>query len=1011
MNLDFNVVAAVFITILVVDLVLVLLVIRHKLKLSLENTKHMKMITQLVESHTDAKQMRRLEANIATNVRLFRKLHMIVRQSLMPGTVYEDVFKRLIVAKKLDLRIARGLKSRSRLKRISTAVYLGLSSTEKVRLMLERALKKEKDYIVKIYMVEALTEIDPEVTIPATLGTLKGAPYWYRDKIHTLIAGSGAALHTYYERYLATDTSPEIADLMVDFAGKYQSELMRDYLVSTYDYGSVPENTVEFKSRYSQKKCTGCANCVSIDGDVVKCVKYKQTTFREQCKKYKAPVNVLSFRTPQEHANKAIEMLRVSYPETLDDVKYLENSDPYVRGRAYLALCALATEENVLRLVGYMADSDAEAAKHTAVSLANIISAKPMYINILIDLFSKTTELKTLDLIAEILSDRIEFMLYRITPTTEKSITGIVSTILTLGKTGGIISFLNKNDNVTLEDYMLGLIKCVVIDGNLAVQTRDFTENLEDRLVSKLGLAIETVSAVKKDEKRDKKTVTLLWFFLFLVVCVYPMVFAYFNWDSGLGWRQLAEDYVVSYSNVLAVYSASVNLIFLLVLVMSFFGVRSQRKYWEVKKYSFMFKKRVLPSISIIAPAYNEEATIIESVSSLLHLKYPDHEVILVNDGSKDNTLNTVIDYFNLEKVDVIYHEKIKTHPVRGFYRNKQYPKLLLVDKANGGKADSLNVGINVSKKDYFCGIDADTLLESDALLKITAQTIDNAEESIALGGNIMPINGCTVDSGTLDTIGIPKNSVARFQTVEYLRAFMAGRIGWAHMRCLLIISGAFGLFKKSRVIEVGGYLTKSGKYEKDTVGEDMELVVRLTKHMRDINKKFRIGYAFNANGWTEVPESWKILNRQRDRWHRGLIDIITFHSGMLFNPKYGTVGLIAFPYYFIFEVLGPLVELQGYLLLIVAAFFGLVGLKIVLLLFTTTVALGITVSLSALLLTERETNYFSIREILILLLYAFVENFGVRQYISYWRVAAFFNSMKKPKGWGQMERKGFTKK
>ena len=221
----------------------------------------------------------------------------------------------------------------------------------------------------------------------------------------------------------------------------------------------------------------------------------------------------------------------------------------------------------------------------------------------------------------------------------------------------------------------------------------------------------------------------------------------------------------------------------------------------------------------------------------------------------------------------------MKTSPLLGIYRNPLLPRLVVVDKVNGGKADSLNAGINIAKKEYFCGIDADSLLEPEALLKVAALTLDHGVETPALGGNIFPINGCDVDRGYLDRISLPKNRLAALQTIEYLRAFMCGRLGWARLNSLLIISGAFGLFRRERVIAVGGYMRAQERYGKGTACEEMELVVRIARLMRKKKQKFRIGYAYNANCWTEVPESIKILKRQRDRWHRGLIDIMFFHK------------------------------------------------------------------------------------------------------------------------------------
>lgn len=255
----------------------------------------------------------------------------------------------------------------------------------------------------------------------------------------------------------------------------------------------------------------------------------------------------------------------------------------------------------------------------------------------------------------------------------------------------------------------------------------------------------------------------------------------------------------------------------------------------------------------------------------------------------------------------------------------------------------------------------------------------------------------------------LPKDNLARFQTIEYIRAFMAGRVGWAYLNSLLIISGAFGLFLKERAVEVGGYLTSSGKYGKDTVGEDMEMVVRITRHLHEHKISHRILYAYNANCWTEVPEDFSTLQRQRDRWHRGLLDILFFHRRILFNFRYGRIGLFAFPYFMIFECIGPFLELQGYLMVIAAMILGLLNAKITMLLFVSTILMGIFISLSSLIIAGDIARKFSLKENIILLFYAFAENFGFRQIMSFLRVYGHISALKKPKGWGEMKRKGFT--
>jgi cellulose synthase/poly-beta-1,6-N-acetylglucosamine synthase-like glycosyltransferase len=279
----------------------------------------------------------------------------------------------------------------------------------------------------------------------------------------------------------------------------------------------------------------------------------------------------------------------------------------------------------------------------------------------------------------------------------------------------------------------------------------------------------------------------------------------------------------------------------------------------------------------------------------------------------------------------------------------------------------------------------------------------------VAAGGNIMPINGCTVERGALTRIALPRNTVARFQGIEYIRAFMAGRVGWSQLRALLIISGAFGVFRRQRVLDVGGYLTEAGRYGRDTVGEDMELVVRLKRSLLAARVPHRINYAFNANCWTEVPEDLKVLHRQRDRWQRGLIDILFFHRTMAFNPRYGRTGTIALPYFFVFEMVGPLIELQGYAMVLLAAVLGLLNVQIALLLFLTVILMGVFVSMFSLYVAEMETDHFSTRDVATLITYAVIENFGFRQLTSWWRVSGYMSSLRKPKGWGQMVRKGFA--
>ena len=332
--------------------------------------------------------------------------------------------------------------------------------------------------------------------------------------------------------------------------------------------------------------------------------------------------------------------------------------------------------------------------------------------------------------------------------------------------------------------------------------------------------------------------------------------------------------------------------------------------------YSSILSSPLAPSISIIAPAYNEGKTIVENIRSLLSAQYPDFDVIIVNDGSKDNSLEKIIKEYDLELVDYAVNYQLETKPIKGVYksRNKAFSRLIVIDKENGGKADSLNAGINVSNKTYFAAIDVDCVLEEDALLRMSKSFMEHSNRKvIATGGVIRIANNCRIEGGKIVEVNFPKQLLPRFQVLEYTRAFLMGRMAWSRINGLLLISGAFGLFDKDTVIKCGGY-------NHNTVGEDMELVVRMRRYMHETNQKYRVVYIPDPLCWTEAPSDLKTLGRQRNRWTRGTIDTLLFHSKLFFNKKYGILGLLGYPYWFFFEWMAPLVETLGifYFLMVV---------------------------------------------------------------------------------------------
>ncbi len=409
------------------------------------------------------------------------------------------------------------------------------------------------------------------------------------------------------------------------------------------------------------------------------------------------------------------------------------------------------------------------------------------------------------------------------------------------------------------------------------------------------------------------------------------------------------------------------------------------------------------PAVSIIAPAYNEELTIVGSLQALLSLRYREFEVVVVNDGSKDRTIPVLIEAFELFEVHAAYEPILATQPIRALYRSRIDPRLTVVDKHNGGKADALNCGINFSRHALFCGIDADTLILPDALTRIALPFVEDPERVVASGGTIRVANGCTIEGGEVRRVALPKNRVAALQVVEYLRAFLLGRAGFDAVDGTLIISGAFGLFDRATAIECGGY-------RHDTVGEDMELVVRMHRTLREQGRPYRVAFVWDAACYTEVPEDLGVLKRQRNRWHRGLIDSVVRHRVMFCNRKYGVIGTFVFPFFAVFEMFGPVIELTGFLAVIASFATGLVDTWFMTLFLLVALALGVAVSMGAILLEELSyAAYPRWGELGRMLWLAILENLGYRQLTVWWRVRAFYDYMRGNQQWGAMVRKGFS--
>ncbi len=443
-------------------------------------------------------------------------------------------------------------------------------------------------------------------------------------------------------------------------------------------------------------------------------------------------------------------------------------------------------------------------------------------------------------------------------------------------------------------------------------------------------------------------------------------------------------------------YFFFVNSLYTSFIFISLFHIFKYAILVRKEKLEFMLSNALYRPISIIVPAYNEQETIVSNIKSLLRLHYPEFELVVVNDGSTDNTLEELKKHFRLVKIEKPVRKVLEHKPIKDIYISLDYPNLIVVDKENGGKADALNCGINVSSYPLFCCIDADSLLEEEALLRASQLFVED-KLIIATGGAVRILNGCKVKDGRVVEIKAPPKAIEKFQVIEYTRGFLSGRTAWNIFNSLLIISGAFGIFRKDMVIKIGGY--------RHTVGEDMDLVVRLHKYCLENNIPYRIIFVPDPICWTQAPSDLKSLLKQRNRWHRGLIDSLWYSKKMFLNPKYKWVGLLGYPYFVFVEALGPIIEFLGYLGVVLFYLFGFLSRDFALLFFLVAFGWGILINIGSLLLDNLLfRRYGSLSDILKLILFSFLEMFGYRQIIVMERFVATFQFWYR--AWGKPKRK-----
>jgi cellulose synthase/poly-beta-1,6-N-acetylglucosamine synthase-like glycosyltransferase len=457
-------------------------------------------------------------------------------------------------------------------------------------------------------------------------------------------------------------------------------------------------------------------------------------------------------------------------------------------------------------------------------------------------------------------------------------------------------------------------------------------------------------------------------------------------------------------NEALFAYYLTSNLIYLGLLIIAIFNNVIHRYRLAGQRLELFKASPFTPPITLIVPAHNEEKSIVDSVKALLSLDYPSLEIIVVNDGSRDRTLQKLEQEYQMQAARLLYLADIKTAPLRSIYRSPVEPRLLVLDKeAAGCKADAINAGINAATSPYVCVVDADSILEKESLLRIMEGVFSDPSQVVAVGGIVRVLNGSRVEHGKLGDVCLPRHPMEVMQVIEYLRAFLVGREAWAGFNMLPIISGAFGVFQRDLVKHIGGFRTHA-------VGEDLDLVLRMHRHLQEKHQPYHINFIADPTCWTEVPTDLTSLARQRARWHKGLIDALWPNRDMLFNPRYGRVGWAVLPYMWIFEFFAPVIEFLGYFTILAAALLGVLSMSFFLKFLLFGYAFATLISIGSVLLEEmtyRRYNHW--RDVARLLIYCLFEHFPYRQLTMFWRLQGIWQYLRGDLQWREIKRVGIS--
>jgi cellulose synthase/poly-beta-1,6-N-acetylglucosamine synthase-like glycosyltransferase len=470
--------------------------------------------------------------------------------------------------------------------------------------------------------------------------------------------------------------------------------------------------------------------------------------------------------------------------------------------------------------------------------------------------------------------------------------------------------------------------------------------------------------------------------------------------------RTLLAELVIGFNWVVLGYAIAVALTQLLLVGIAAVHIARTLRRDIDSRMDDVFAHPATPAVSILVPAYNEEANIVESVRSLLALHYPEIEAIVVDDGSTDGTFAMLEQAFDLVEIPRVVPDRV---PVRGRLLSVHAPRsgapLLVIRKENAGRcADALNLALNAARTPLVCMVDADSVIEPNALLHVVRPFVEHPDTTVAAGGVIRPSNGITLRRGSVESVRAPGTLLARVQVVEYLRAFLLGRVGWTWLNGVLIISGAFGIFRRDDVVALGGL-------NADSLGQDADLVASLHEAFHRAGRPYRMTIVPQPVCWTEVPENRRDLARQRRRWSHGLLQVLWRQRTAFGRRSFGRYGLLVLPYHLLFELLGPVIEVLGLPAICAAWLLGLLNGWYAALVFTMSVGFGTALSMSAVFLDEVTFHrYERWQDLGHFVVAAVLESAVLRWLHSWWRVRGIVDALSpRRQGWGELARVGFT--